>query len=508
MSERARYSILIAVVATVIACIAWQFRLRFPFDDTFISFRYAEHLAAGHGLVWNIDGPHTEGYTNFLFILLLAACRFITSDLLVASQMIGLIGTTITAVAIFQLASNIRNTTKGFVAATLFILAPLTWINALSGMETSLFVMWVVLACGACFSLHLKQDKACATSFIFATLATLTRPEGALIAALLVLVFIVQDKDNSKHVIRNCLLFFVLPLGGYALWKLWYFGNLLPNSFYIKVSESSKWLPGLQYVRLFVTSILALIVASFGIRSYRAHPAVVVAGLWIVTLLVFYLFVTPLEGLYDRFLWPGYAALCITSAIGLHDIAHRLHIRSLPWLIAALHLVILFRSARTEQSLAAHEEVWDASMERIATSLRALPNSSSLTLAYGDAGYVAYRSGLKHLDLFGLNDTRIAHAHTPAERAAIIQQERPDLMLLPIRDSSGCTVFVEDAYGIANDSAYWQLASCEVFPYRLVLLLNQESPNASAIESAFVHELSSGFSIWKPPPVICRHSTR
>ena len=37
-------------------------------DDAFISFRYAAHLIAGQGLVFN-PGEHVEGYTNFLWVL-------------------------------------------------------------------------------------------------------------------------------------------------------------------------------------------------------------------------------------------------------------------------------------------------------------------------------------------------------------------------------------------------------------------------------------------------------
>src|SRR5436189_992982 len=41
-------------------------------DDAFISFRYAQNLAEGNGLVFN-PGERVEGYTNFLWVLLLAA---------------------------------------------------------------------------------------------------------------------------------------------------------------------------------------------------------------------------------------------------------------------------------------------------------------------------------------------------------------------------------------------------------------------------------------------------
>lgn len=42
------------------------------FDDAFVSFRYAEHAAAGHGFVWNL-GERVQGYTNVLWTAAIAA---------------------------------------------------------------------------------------------------------------------------------------------------------------------------------------------------------------------------------------------------------------------------------------------------------------------------------------------------------------------------------------------------------------------------------------------------
>src|SRR5687767_9783689 len=42
-------------------------------DDAYISFRYAQNLIEGHGLVWNVVGERVEGYSNFLWTLLIAA---------------------------------------------------------------------------------------------------------------------------------------------------------------------------------------------------------------------------------------------------------------------------------------------------------------------------------------------------------------------------------------------------------------------------------------------------
>src|SRR5207247_899918 len=45
-------------------------------DDAFISFRYAQHLVDGYGLVFN-PGERVEGYTNFLWTMIMAAVIWI-----------------------------------------------------------------------------------------------------------------------------------------------------------------------------------------------------------------------------------------------------------------------------------------------------------------------------------------------------------------------------------------------------------------------------------------------
>jgi hypothetical protein len=47
------------------------------FDDAYISLRYAQSLLDGHGLIWNA-GERVEGYTNFLWTVLLAAIAWLS----------------------------------------------------------------------------------------------------------------------------------------------------------------------------------------------------------------------------------------------------------------------------------------------------------------------------------------------------------------------------------------------------------------------------------------------
>src|SRR5690242_14846397 len=50
---------------------SWYFLPNYV-DDSFISYRYSERFLQGHGLTWN-DHEYVEGYSNLLWVLLVAA---------------------------------------------------------------------------------------------------------------------------------------------------------------------------------------------------------------------------------------------------------------------------------------------------------------------------------------------------------------------------------------------------------------------------------------------------
>ena len=59
-------------------------------DDAFISFRVAEQLANGDGLVYNI-GERVEGYSNLLWVLLLALFSRLGVDVIWAAKGLGVL---------------------------------------------------------------------------------------------------------------------------------------------------------------------------------------------------------------------------------------------------------------------------------------------------------------------------------------------------------------------------------------------------------------------------------
>ena len=64
----------LALAAIAIVVFGAALRQTWPYtvDDAFIWFRYAQNLAAGHGITFNPEGPRAEGYTGFLWLWVMA----------------------------------------------------------------------------------------------------------------------------------------------------------------------------------------------------------------------------------------------------------------------------------------------------------------------------------------------------------------------------------------------------------------------------------------------------
>src|SRR5512143_3483048 len=70
-------------------------------DDAYISFRYARNFADGHGLVFNPGQPPVEGYSNFLWVVLLAGAARLGFEIPAAAQVLSIV---LAAIALIELA--------------------------------------------------------------------------------------------------------------------------------------------------------------------------------------------------------------------------------------------------------------------------------------------------------------------------------------------------------------------------------------------------------------------
>ena len=189
------------------------------YDDAFITFRYAVHLAEGHGFVYNL-GERVQGITTPLWGLALAALRVCGFGVTWVSRALA-IGCELGVAAL--LIARLRREQlpqASLLAAFLFALDLYLAKTAVGGMESSLFLLLTVAA--ACLYLQGRDLVAAA----LAALSVFVRPEG-LLFALCLLAFATVERRRVPW--KPVLVALALILGGVAL-QYAYYGELVPQS--------------------------------------------------------------------------------------------------------------------------------------------------------------------------------------------------------------------------------------------------------------------------------------
>jgi len=133
-----------ALLAARVALLGSPFLL---LDDAFISFRYAGNLVAGQGLVFN-PGERVEGYTNFLWTVLLAACHRAGLDMPAMSVVFALLAA-LGTIVLLALAIIVVRPNLEMPAVTKFIdgTGPV-WAGSLFPF------LFITIACGALSGFH------------------------------------------------------------------------------------------------------------------------------------------------------------------------------------------------------------------------------------------------------------------------------------------------------------------------------------------------------------------
>lgn len=232
-----------AWVAGLIALVGSQLVLAFearlaPFEDAAMLMRYAEHLASGYGIVWNIGSAPVDGATDFLFMVLAAFFTRLGLSVEAAVRVIGIVSHTLTVLIVYFGARRLHGASRGLAAGSAAFLAVgpgLRYVEAYFG--TPLFA----LLAGSTWYLGVRLIQGRTTRrrvwlFAGAALCTgLIRPEGVLLSVFILMsVVFARGLRRSATIIACFAGVFIVAGGAYLLWRIWYFGHLLPNPFYAK----------------------------------------------------------------------------------------------------------------------------------------------------------------------------------------------------------------------------------------------------------------------------------
>ena len=237
MREKKTYFLIL--LALVIAAFHQGLFLNWTNDDAYISYRYAENLKGGKGLVFN-PGEKVEGFSNFLWVIILAFFNLLGISSLLASKILSFFLSWLLILLIFKTAQafGLDKLFACLCALTFSFSSSLAYF-AMSGLETIFYALLLLLGVFINEKYEKKPDKK-SLFLLYGALfaAALTRPEGLLFLLISsgyhILKKIIPGKGIRLKNILQIQLLFLFLYASLILIRYWYYGDLLPNTFYAK----------------------------------------------------------------------------------------------------------------------------------------------------------------------------------------------------------------------------------------------------------------------------------
>ncbi len=209
-------------------------------DDAFITYRYAHNLATGLGFVYNPGRP-VLSTTAPLWALVLAAGAWLGADLPALANALSAIAVGAAALCLLALGRQAGRPRLGALAALFYALHPLLWLTL--GLETAAFLALALAAVWA-----YRSGRLYRTALLLA-LATLTRADGLILAAVLAVDHLRQTSEVwpdfrcLRRLLGAAAFYFVLMLPLLA-WLTWQFGSPLPATLAAKRAQAALGITG------------------------------------------------------------------------------------------------------------------------------------------------------------------------------------------------------------------------------------------------------------------------
>ncbi|MDA8137909.1 MAG: hypothetical protein M0036_04575 [Desulfobacteraceae bacterium] len=435
--------------------------ISFTVDDAYINFRYSENLVAGHGLVYN-PGERVEGYTNFLWVILLAPFSLLPIPIEAIAKTLGILFSMLTLVYVWKLSNRIGSLKKfaylNQIAPIAIILSITFDLYTSAGLETPLFSFFVVLSVYLVFCEEQRGNYF--LSSIFLLLSALTRPEGVLIFCItcgyiVIRTFSIQKKSILLN--KNLLLWisiFVLPGLIYFVLRYLYFRQLLPNTFSAKTGSGLKQLyDGFNYVKEYFlstpvyTSFSVFMIFIFFLNIKKEKPFFIyvasIIGCYTVYIctvggdwMKFYRFLHPIIPLWALLFQEGCKEFIKRFIVPLKNkTVRKLCFQTLLFLIfIALPVSSLYAYVQGVFTTKVEQAFWESAARRMGYWLRANGKPHS-TIAMGDIGEIGYRTNFKVIDMLGLVTPYISHLEggyttkDPKQIAEYVMDRMPEYIL-------------------------------------------------------------------------------
>lgn len=214
------------------------------FDDAMVSMRYARNLIHGNGLVWN-PGERVEGFTNPLWVFFMAIIQLVPWPARLVGLPVQIAGALFfmgCLYFVFKIGEELRPASAVSLLAvgfTAFYGQLSTW--NLLGMEVSLLLLMTSAAAWMALQ-SLRRGNFSPWLYVLLGVGTLVRMDMAVPFLAIWLFLCLFDAHRRKEHLLWGGGMLVAFLGGQTLLRFWYYGELLPNTYYLKVTGAPFFL--------------------------------------------------------------------------------------------------------------------------------------------------------------------------------------------------------------------------------------------------------------------------
>lgn len=418
-------------------------------DDAGISFVYSRNLADGHGLVSQPGMEPVEGFSNFLWVLLMTPFFFLgLFDPFITVKTVSIVLVGISFFYLHRAAMILSDRQRLVSLVSLLLLATNTSfvIWTCSGLENPLYAM---LICMLLFqiirNLEIEQESRISPQMIAITSSALalTRPDGIVYAVAFPFVLFVGfliGQIRARELVTKLWKFSITIIGiigSFMAFRLLYFGDSMPNTYYVKGGPGTKELIKLltlqknyliklqelwqsifgDWLWLFIPLVLlALSILSVKLRRYLLYDVTLITlmGLALAAYLLLgidymreYRFATNFLGL-----------LYLSLTVAVYRLLSSLRLSKIPkGILLGVLLALAGIATYTE-----HRPRYQAFCKRPSVSFTRVANNFGLrfnriaeylelenpSFLVPDIGGTLYYSNLRIIDLAGLCDKTIA----------------------------------------------------------------------------------------------------
>lgn len=405
------------VALTVYALLAYPLRA-WLVDDAAISMAYAANWTAGHGLVAQPGLEPIEGYSNFLWVVLLGGLDLAGSMSVAGVKALSMI---FVALSLLSLDRTARQVVMSGAARLSVLLLTATSASIVawtaSGLENPLTLFLACELLRVAFQIPTLR-RAIHFGGLVGALA-MTRPEGIAFALFPALFLYRQPRLLLTYGTTVAVIF-----GAFLAFRYATFGDLLPNTFYAKAAgfelkAVAKNAGQLLSSPFGIGPVAVVVLASV----YRLKDRRVLVPLGFMAIAAALFIAMPTDWMpYERFATPFLPAIFLFAGMAL---------QRWTWALAALVALSLGMNAYRLVAFYGRPTVPVGQVAAVSERFEAHSKALGLekaSLLTPDIGGLLLTSPLRIYDLAGLTDRKAArtlYADPAAFRAYIFDEARP-----------------------------------------------------------------------------------